>query len=507
MRTLPLFLAVLISHAATVNGRITSVVGNTPVSRATVVLNGNGRPYTAESGADGTFRIEGVPAGVYTPAAQRRGFVTPEKSLPELFIAQGEDAVLLNLRMTPTGVISGRVLDADGDPLSRIYVQAMQYTYTQGTRQLQMRKAATSNDRGEYRIYDLPPGRYFLRAGGPMAFTPGSGLAVLLSKPLGTAPTYYLHAPSIKSATAVNLSPGEELASIDLHSGAQAVYTVRAPLPSGGILYTSVQRLNDTESLGSFATNVRNGVLQIPDLSPGSYLLSGQWVENGESKQRSCVRQPFEIVDRDIELGELKLIRGVEVTGILEGAARNTTVVLSPLTPNPATRFSTVPGADGSFRIGDVAPEDYWFRLTIRPGTYLASIRSGEREWTTQQVDLTRPVGLVRVTLGTDGGEVVGLVTDAAGSPVNHALVALAPAKEGWPDRLKTATTDQGGNLRIEDIAPGAYRAFAWEDAESGAAADDEFRRLYESKATAITVAADLTQKITLMAIPATVGK
>ena len=66
--------------------------------------------------------------------------------------------------MTLTGSISGRVTDAGGEPIAHAFVMALQPWYQKGQRRLAFVQAVQTNDLGEYRLFWLPPGRYFIAA-------------------------------------------------------------------------------------------------------------------------------------------------------------------------------------------------------------------------------------------------------------------------------------------------------------------------------------------------------
>ena len=68
------------------------------------------------------------------------------------------------LAMTPTGSISGRVYDAEGEPLGKAQVEVMRPVYKDGQRMLTIVEIVASDDRGEYRLFWLPPGRYYVAA-------------------------------------------------------------------------------------------------------------------------------------------------------------------------------------------------------------------------------------------------------------------------------------------------------------------------------------------------------
>ena len=71
----------------------------------------------------------------------------------------------IDLRLTRAGVVTGKVVDEFGDPVTDVFVTAMRYQYVQGSRRLmQTGRGAQTNDIGEYRIYGLSPGQYYVSA-------------------------------------------------------------------------------------------------------------------------------------------------------------------------------------------------------------------------------------------------------------------------------------------------------------------------------------------------------
>src|SRR6185503_1926865 len=84
----------------------------------------------------------------------------------------------IQLKLTPQGVIIGRVYDQDGDPVENAQVQVMRYTYPRGGRQLSTVGTGSTNDLGEYRVAGLAPGRYYVSAtgrGGLVSILNGGG--------------------------------------------------------------------------------------------------------------------------------------------------------------------------------------------------------------------------------------------------------------------------------------------------------------------------------------------
>jgi hypothetical protein len=70
----------------------------------------------------------------------------------------------VKLEMAATGSISGKILAADGSPAARVQVMALEASYQSGRRLLGLLQSAITDDRGEYRLFYLPPGRYFVGA-------------------------------------------------------------------------------------------------------------------------------------------------------------------------------------------------------------------------------------------------------------------------------------------------------------------------------------------------------
>src|SRR5205814_161177 len=136
--------------------------------KATVRLGGDGQPlisYVESSGPDGSFRFENVGPGRYTVLAQKQGFSSlPPGTLPALVLSAGESKRDVEIRLTPLSVVTGVVLDFDGDPVQNVQVQLMRRGYTQGRMRLQVAAAGMSDDRGRYRITGVAAGRYYLYA-------------------------------------------------------------------------------------------------------------------------------------------------------------------------------------------------------------------------------------------------------------------------------------------------------------------------------------------------------
>ena len=148
--------------------------------------------------------------------------------------------------------------------------------------------------------------------------------------------------------------------------------------------------------------------------------------------------------------------------------------------------------AEGAFVIKGVAQQVYQLQISrVPPGKYVKSIRLGDQENNSGEIDLTeRSSASLSIVLGADGGEVDGTVQNASGQPAAATQVTLAPAEEfaARSDLLKNAVTDASGNFQITDVAPGEYKVFAWESDPDGSTQSAEFRKPFEGKGVAVMV-------------------
>src|ERR1700732_4069433 len=159
-------------ESCSVSGIVIKMADSAPLRKAHLRLTSvddPARTVGAVTNADGRFAIKGIEPGPYRLYVSRVGFVDEEygRRRPDtpgavLTLHAGQELKDLQFRLIPAGVISGKIYDDDGEPLPSVMVNAVRQVYSEGKRS---RAAATSiwtNDLGEYRLFDLAPGRYFV---------------------------------------------------------------------------------------------------------------------------------------------------------------------------------------------------------------------------------------------------------------------------------------------------------------------------------------------------------
>src|SRR5207249_9748984 len=155
-----------------ISGRVIADTGR-PIKRARAFitaaeLSGGRGSLTDENGI---FDFTELPAGRYTLTVSKSGFVSlsygqrrPLQAGTPLQLGDGEQLKGLEFRLPRGGVISGRVFDEDGEPVPGAVIRVLRYQYLQGDRRLTPAGTGQTDDRGQYRVWGLMPGDYYVNA-------------------------------------------------------------------------------------------------------------------------------------------------------------------------------------------------------------------------------------------------------------------------------------------------------------------------------------------------------
>jgi hypothetical protein len=149
--------ALNILHGQTAPGTVEGVVLNAathaPVKKAVVFLGAR----TAVTDAAGRFHFGDVADGKAALRAVADGFINTWEDLSPVTMSDGQYVTIAPLELEPYRKILGRALDAAGSPLDGYEVKAINSDEQRPT------VSARTNDLGEFRLVDLPVGRYFLQ--------------------------------------------------------------------------------------------------------------------------------------------------------------------------------------------------------------------------------------------------------------------------------------------------------------------------------------------------------
>ena len=491
-------------------------------------------PYTAATDAEGKFRIDKVEPGSYQMTAERQGFIRQMYGAGQsgmgitLRVAAGQDLKELNFKLIPQAVITGRVVDEEGEPLARVQIQVLRRRFLQGKSQLMPLGGGQTTDTGEFRVSDLAPGKYWVSAtyrrmmmfGEPPARNTGD-------KPEEDyVTTFYPGSIDQAASRPIDLEAGQELPGIDIRMQRARIYRIRGKVVGGAQPFRNLRLMalpRDRGPMMGFFGNLgaavkEDGSFEIGYVQAGSYYVTVM----PQGPQSSMGKVAVDVSRDNVENVILTLGGGVTLTGSIRidgdvqqaeqaqgkkitfGAAR---VQLVSTDGIPFNTPSVSPKEDGSFALENVGPDKYRIGVfNVPPGTWLKSIRAGDQEVLDTGIDVSGGApGPVQITLGTGVGQISGLVRDAKQQPVSGGLVTLLPdpMKEDRNDLYRTTTADQTGQFTLQNIAPGDYKLFAWGDIEPGSNMDPELQKLHESKAEKVTIRPNSQQNVTLTQIPA----
>ena len=518
-------------------GRVVAADTARPLKHARVTVSGGGGRQSRSTTTDeqGHFEITDLAGGTYTITAARNGFVNaiygqkrPLQAGTPVDLSDGQQLTNIDLRLIRGGVITGHVVDEDGDPLARALVTVQRYQYVNGERQLTPAGMDQSDDRGAYRVFGLPPGEYFVSANAASLFEIlGRGIPALAgimggapgqggpggrggrggfpgipatsddAEPTGYAPTYYPGVISAAEAGKITVGPGQEVTGIDFQVQLVATATVSGlvtgadgpvpvmliPTDAGGMIRAEMLR-------GSAAAD---GAFSIPNVPPGRYTAAARSGGRWDDPKMGTV--PLTVSGQNVSGVTIALQDGVTVSG-------NITVESSG-TPAPAD-YSVfridVPDVDplplpggpgfggrgggnatgaraeknGAFSIGNLMPGKHYIRVTGQGSWTLKSVSIGAHDVTDQAVEL-RPdqdVDNVAVVLTDRATDLSGTVRDGIGTPVaNVTVIAFSTDPQYWraqSRRIQAVRTGATGAYRMHGLPPGDYQIIAVDDVETG---------------------------------------
>ena len=219
-----------------ISGIVVDAESGDPVRKATVTLTLEGTPRrwaTARTDTSGRFTFEGLPVGKYDLSASKGNegrAIYGASSLRELgdliTLGDGESLSAIKLRLIHPASISGHVYDSDGEPVAEVNVHLLRQGRNLGTPVLLNYRGGTTDDRGEYRISEIDPGRYYLRASASDAGQFG-GFGADQEK---LVEQYYRGVREAKDATAVHVRGGESLTGLDFHLVSEPAVGVRGQI-------------------------------------------------------------------------------------------------------------------------------------------------------------------------------------------------------------------------------------------------------------------------------------
>lgn len=365
----------------TISGRIT--IGSKPAAGITVALLSSGpsfqQPPVSRTRTDeqGYYRLTGLPAGQFIVSPLAPSYVAPTdinqfRPGKAITLHEGEAIDSFDVQLIRGGVITGRVTDADGRPVVGARVRIDDRDKRRPVN-LPMTRMYETDDRGIYRLYGLPEGRYTVSLGEDT------------NRPtvrIGGGPNYYTRTfhPDVtdeNKATVIEVTPGSETTGVDIKIGRPTksftasgrVIDSRTGRPVTGATCGYGPLSPDGTLLQSYGMGYRTdsaGNFKLEGLMPGRYAAFAIVEGDTETYSEPAI---FHVEGDNVRGLEIKLLSGSSISGVavIEGTddpsvlARLSQLQLftsnrqeSGLTPPRPSPVRIAP--DGSFRAGGLQP-------------------------------------------------------------------------------------------------------------------------------------------------------
>ncbi|MCP5120447.1 MAG: carboxypeptidase regulatory-like domain-containing protein [bacterium] len=520
-----------------IEGMVIDAVTEAPLGKAELTLRKIGgagsTAVSTRSDSAGKFLFENVEPGRHRMTAWRNGYAphnmmaaSSQGSPGSLNLAAKQHLKGIVVAMQPGALVTGRVVDEDGDPVAYARVSLVKPVYIRGNKTLEsVGSSDGTDDRGEYRLFGVPPGRYHVRAsyrGMSFGAVPQRVPAGPRQGEMSYATVYYPGVVDPSQAAPVELRAGEERRGVDFRLVRVRTVRVSGRVIAGGTGQpTADARLMvskagsvgmEASSIKSAAVDPKTGRFEVAGLEPGSYSVSAFMLRG---TRRWFGHAIVEAGDTSIENLELRMWPGVDLKGVIqiegdpEGdppTLQGSRVYLSQTEAGRGPFFAggvATVSSDGSFEMASVAPMKFSVRMSRLPeGAYLKAAKFGTEEVLDEGMVVSRADSgrLLELVVSPHGGSVEGVVVDDDGKPVINASVALVPEKDkrAREELFQLVTTDQQGGYAIHGIPPGDYALFAWEKLEFGSHRDPVFLEAYEDDGVTLSVEEKSQQVIEL---------
>lgn len=471
MKKIALLLALPAALAAQpiLEGVVVDAVTGNPLAGASVESAGMPNSTVMRSDAAGHFQVTAA-NGLYVRVV-KAGYLPATKSA---LSRNPQDFSQMRIALKPEAVITGKVVDEDGFPANRAMVQAMRYgPAVDGVKTLNWGGNVQTDDQGEYRIEELPAGKYYIYVN---ANDSSNWDRRYVAQYLGgTLEPNDEHAVEVKM--------GETHKNADVHLVKIEGVTVSGRVEVGPSDSRTVPPLNLSRTSGAMTFGLGGALLRTPGDStftfrhvpPGSYTLhygnsgpqlhAGDYLgelkfEVGTSDLTGLVLTPHPAQPVDVT-GQIVMREGGPVGGWMVYARHNGEGTSAEVNP------------DGTFVLKGLLPGHYNLQATpdmrsrqsqarITPPPHVVSTTFGDQELKQNGLDLdgTTP-NLLRITASSQYAVLTGMIVDAKGQAVTNMPVIFLSDQ---PNQRGYANTDDKGAFRAMLTETGDYHAYILSD-------------------------------------------
>ena len=475
-----------ISGRVTIGGKAAEGIPVAAVAGETI----NRRDAAARSVTDGEghYHLSGLAPGQYQVWTLSPGMIAEPGPFPRygfpyygsiqnILLGANEDVSDIDLKLVRGAVITGRVTDAENKPVveERVSVQLVDENGAPsrfGVFSSPNDQMYQTDDRGIYRIYGLPAGRYKVSVGSDAS-------EGILRGRRRFQRAFYPDASDQSKATIVELKEGSEANNIDIKLGSAAqTYAVSGhvidaesglPIATAGVTFRIVR--DQGQPSPSFGVQADDrGEFKFDGFGPGHYSA----LTTSEYYGGNFYSDPvyFDVVDKDVTGIELKGIPGLSVSGAVVADGMMTKDLLTLM---PGLRVSARVAAASNNQIGSggnsvVAPDGTFQVNGLRPGRASIDVYASTPAFTrpsiariehdgigiSQGFDIQQSVSGLRVVINYGTGAIRGTVRLEGGASVADYRMYVNCKREGARDGTG-AQVDARGHFLIRNLAPGNY--------------------------------------------------
>jgi hypothetical protein len=512
-----------IVDGATITGTVRDSAGRA-LSFASVTLDGNATQTSGVLDASallatyrtgftderGTYEFSGLRSGRYVVRAAKAGYSTPRLSPTAPAEAAGMrelragERSVLDVTLVPWGVVSGHVRDDFADPVHGATVTLLQAQYQRGRRRLVPVPVSprTTDDRGEFRIFAVPPGDYIVMA---RTAENADGLT-------GYAPTFYSGTTLGSEARHVTVGLGDEVNGVEFAMVPTQTFRVSGTTLDASGQPTTQLRLSLSSPIGMTATLRAqidaDGTCEFDDVPAGQYILRADEGRTNTFTEGAFVAMPLTVANADVKDLRVQAAVGSTVTGrfVFDRSVRTTdppptavtiTAVPDDFDASPEFIASTQANAVGVFQLRGITGTRRLQITRVPPRYMLSAILANGRDIT------DAPIAFGRANQSLDDVEVVLTdrvtsltvrVTDGrrpAGAGV-HVVMFSTDATKLYPlSRYQHhQTTGPDGTFTLTGLPAGSYFVVAVPTVPAGDEAwrDPAYLDSIIANATVITV-------------------
>ncbi|MBZ2184486.1 MAG: carboxypeptidase regulatory-like domain-containing protein [Bryobacter sp.] len=527
-----------------VSGKVLNALTGEPIRKATVALQpagaqqgvpgGGGQgPFgpggmlggmragmAASTDASGAFLIEGVPPGNYRVAVEKTGFLRAvfggrTNSLgSQVSVTPGADKADINVRLVPQGVVTGRIVDEDGDPLEGVGVSLLRPQATSPTRGGFARRMLgmsinQTNDRGEFRITNVSPGRYYVQV---QRFSVGANAVQIGGLEYGYPRLFFPGVESLDQAQRIEVTPGQEFSGVQMTLRKTRVFRIRGSFSGAAQPESSDARQQGRRGGRELAIQLRqegsvadtggppmsglnatllrrDGTFEIANVTPGAYrLLATSFTNNGP---RIVANLKLNVGNNNVDGIVLAPLPLPSLPGKVTIEGESTAINLKTI------RLQALAGSgfpsqaevteDGKFLFSELSLDLYQFSVPSIPNAYVKAIRLGGQDIADSLVDFSGGGGgELEVVLSTKVARLSGSVEKQKPEDAPGVVVVTTPELKVINSSLRV---ESNGNFSLANLAPGEYRVFAFEELEPGATSDPDFLRKFLDRASTVRLA------------------